>query len=92
MNKWVSISVLTVALAVSSVAFAQQLPVDNVGRRHPNLEAAQHLCTKAFEKLVASQKANEFDEGGHAEKAKELLDQVNAEIAKAAEFDNSRKK
>lgn len=94
MNKLVSVSVLALLLAVSGVASAQAqpVPVDNVGKRHPNLEAAQRLCTKAFEKLVASQRSNEFDEGGHAQRAKDLLDQVNAEIKKAAEFDNTHRR
>jgi hypothetical protein len=75
-------------LAISSGAFAQ--PVDNVNPvRHPNLAAAQRLSTQAFQKLTASQQANEFDEGGHAAKAKELLEQVNREIGAAAAFDNA---
>lgn len=76
MNKLVL--VLSLYLVVAGSAFAQGKPVDNVGNRHPNLEEAQRLCTQAWEKLVASQKA------------KELLDQVNREIKAAAEFDNHK--
>jgi len=77
-------------LAISYGAFAQPVPADNVsGRLHPNLAAAQRLCTQAYEKLSASQRANEFDEGGHAARAKELLDQANQEIKAAAMADNS---
>ena len=66
-----------------------QLPKDNVSaRRHPNLAAAQRLCTQAYEKIVAAQKANEWDMQGHAQKAKELLDQVNHELKEAAEAAN----
>jgi hypothetical protein len=50
------------------------------GVRHPNLYAAQKLSAQAFAKLEAAQQANEYDLGGHAQKAKELLEQVNAEI------------
>ena len=47
---------------------------------HPNLMAAEKLCAQAFEKLEAAQVANEYDLGGHAKKAKDLLDQARAEI------------
>ena len=65
-------------------------PVDNVSHaRHPNIAAAQHLATQAFEKIVAAQKANEFDLGGHAQKAKDLLEQANRELKDAAETSNA---
>jgi hypothetical protein len=72
-------AVLTVSVAVAAP------PVDNVSaNRHPNLAAAQRLATQAYEKISAAQTANEFDMGGHAAKAKELLDQVNHELKEAA--------
>jgi hypothetical protein len=95
MNKWISTLALGVALAIPvGAVFAQAAhpPAQNVGKKHPNLEAAQRLATQAYQKLAASQAANEFDEGGHAQKAKELLDQVNQQIKQAAEFDNSKGK
>ncbi|MEO8706240.1 MAG: hypothetical protein ABI867_39790 [Kofleriaceae bacterium] len=52
---------------------------------HPNLAAAQKLAAQAYDKLEASQKANEYDLGGHAAKAKDLLKQANAEILLAAQ-------
>jgi len=52
---------------------------------HPNLAAAQKLALQAFDKLEAAQKANEYDLGGHAARAKDLLKQANAEIKLAAE-------
>ncbi len=68
-------------------------PMNNVsGRKHPNLAAAQHLSTQAYEKISAAQAANEFDMGGHAKKAKELLEQANAEIKMAAEAANENAK
>ena len=75
--------VVAAALLVSSVASAQQ-PVENVGKRHPNLEAAQHLIEQAFQKISDAQRANEFDMGGHAQKAKQLLDEASNEIKAAA--------
>lgn len=75
------------ALAATIVAAA---PANNVSRaRHPNIAAAQHLTTQAYEKIEAAQRANEFDLGGHAQKAKDLLDQANRELKAAAETSNA---
>jgi len=85
---------VTVALAggllVAATALAQK-PVQNVSpARHPNLAAAQHLVDQAFNKVTAAQRANEFDLQGHAAKAKELLEQANAELKQAAIASNHR--
>ncbi|HYS05736.1 MAG TPA: hypothetical protein VEW47_11150 [Candidatus Dormibacteraeota bacterium] len=61
--------------------------MDSSGR-HPNLAAAQRLAWEAFEKIAAAQRANEWDMNGHAQKAKELLDQVSIELKEAAEAAN----
>lgn len=83
---------LGVALVCGGLVVAQK-PVDNVsGKRHPNLAAAQHLSTEAFEKIKAAQQANEWDMSGHAAKAKELLEQVNNELKQAAEAANHNHK
>jgi hypothetical protein len=77
---------------LSGVSVAQKKPVENVSaKRHPNLAAAQRLSEQAFNKITAAQKANEWDMEGHAQKAKELLDQVNNELKKAAEAANKNK-
>ena len=60
-------------------AVAQRLP-----SRHPNIAAAQRLTQQAYEKLVSAQQANEWDMEGHAQKAKNLLDEVNRELKIAA--------
>jgi hypothetical protein len=87
-NLLVSI-VLALALLCTGFVFAQKKPVQNVNaKRHPNIAAAQRLSVQAYEKIVAAQQANEWDLGGHAQKAKELLDQVNQELKKAAEVSN----
>ena len=68
-----------------------QRPPENVSpKRHPNIAAAQRLVEQAFNRITAAQEANEFDLGGHAAKAKELLDQVNKELKLAAEAANRR--
>ena len=83
--------VMAFALLIGAAAFAQK-PARNVsGARHPNLAAAQRLAAQAYQKIVAAQQANEFDLKGHAQKAKELLDQVNNELKQAAEASNQRK-
>ena len=76
---------------LSGVALAQK-PARNVNpNRHPNIAAAQRLCYEAFEKITVAQQANEFDMKGHAAKAKELLEQANAELKLAAEAANVAK-
>jgi len=78
-------------LIVGGYAIAQPPPKKNIsGARHPNLAAAQRLTAQAFEKITAAQEANEFDLGGHAAKAKALLDQANNELKQAAETANRR--
>jgi len=78
------VAVVVLLLIIGGLALAQR-PAENVsGRRHPNLAAAQRLSEKAYEKIVAAQQANEWDMHGHAQKAKELLDQVNKELKEAA--------
>jgi hypothetical protein len=62
------------------------------GGKHPNLAAAQRLSHQAFEKIVAAQQANEWDLAGHAQKAKDLLDQANRELKQAAEASNRNHK
>jgi hypothetical protein len=80
-------------LILTGVAFAQKPPVRNVSPgRHPNLAAAQNHCQQAFDRIIAAQRANEWDMNGHAQKAKELLDQANRELKQAAEAANENKK
>jgi hypothetical protein len=77
-------------LLIAATTLAQR-PARNVSpRRHPNLAAAQHLVEQAFNRVTAAQKANEFDLDGHAAKAKDLLDQANAELKRAAEASNRK--
>jgi hypothetical protein len=70
-----------------------QMPKQNVsGARHPNLAAAQRLSRNAWQKVVDAQQANEWDMQGHAQKAKDLLDQANSELKLAAGAANRNKK
>jgi len=73
---------LVIALAIAaplSLALAQKKKADGK-YSHPNLMAADRLCSQAFTKLEAAQAANEYDLGGHAAKAKSLLKQAQDEI------------
>ena len=78
-------------LLVTGFALAQR-PKENVSRgRHPNLAAAQRLSEQAWQRIIAAQRANEWDMQGHAQRAKELLDQVNNELKQAAGAANRNK-
>jgi len=80
-------------LLLLGVAALAQKPVRNVAPgRHPNLAAAQRLSAQAYNKIVAAQQANEWDLAGHAQKAKDLLDQANRELKQAAEAANRNAK
>jgi F0F1-type ATP synthase membrane subunit b/b' len=88
----VQAAVIGCILLAGGVAVAQK-PVRNVsGARHPNLAAAQRHCDMAYQKIVAAQQANEWDMQGHAQKAKDLLDQANRELKQAAEAANRNAK
>jgi F0F1-type ATP synthase membrane subunit b/b' len=81
------------ALLLCSAAVFAAKPVRNVsGKRHPNIAAAQKMSQQAFEKITEAQRANEWDMEGHAQKAKELLEQVNNELKLAAEAANKNAK
>ena len=83
---------LAVSVLMTGTMLAQrQQPPQNVSaKKHPNLAAAQRLVDQAFAKVSAAQDANEFDLGGHAAKAKQLLDEANKELKAAAETANKR--
>jgi hypothetical protein len=85
MKKKIQIGAAGLALFVAGFALAQA-PEQDVGRRHPNLAAAQQYCRQAFDAISAAQQANEGDLGGHAQRAKQLLDQASHELKEPAEY------
>ena len=92
MKQFAIVGILATMAFASSAVFADP-PVKNVsGNRHPNIAAAQRLTANAYQKIVAAQEANEFDLGGHAAKAKDLLDQANSELKQAAQTANKNGK
>jgi len=85
MRKTRILAVVVALLFIIGIVVVAQPPQRNVsGRRHPNIAAAQRLAQQAWEKIVAAQQANEWDMQGHAQHAKELLDQANRELKAAA--------
>jgi len=62
-------------------------PVD-VGERHGNMRAAQQLIQQAWIKVDSAQQDNNYNLGGHAGRAKELLSQASSEIKESAEQAN----
>ena len=91
-RKWVVGSLLGLGLVAGGVTIAQGPPVENVGRRHPNIMAAQRLVDQAYNRIVDAQHANEWDMDGHAQRAKELLDQANRELKAAAQAANHNRR
>jgi len=92
MNKTFFRLIVAASLLCGGVAIAQK-PVQNVNpHHHPNLAAAQRFSEQAYQKIVAAQEANEWDMEGHAQKAKDLLDQANQQIKLAAEWANKNHK
>ena len=79
-------------LLLSVTAIYAEEPVLNVNPKlHPSLAAAQRLSRQAYNKIVEAQKSNEWDMNGHAQRAKELLDQVNEELKLAAKAANKNR-
>ena len=85
-KSFIVIFVMAAVLAVGAAAFGQQVSK----ALHPNLAAAQGFIERAINKITAAQQANEYDMGGHAAKAKALLDQAFVEIKLAAEAANKQ--
>jgi hypothetical protein len=82
--------VLGSLLLIGSAAVGQ--PAKNINKgAHPNLARAQTQAQNAYNSVVMAQEANEWDLGGHAQKAKNLLDEVNKELKLAAEQSNKNK-
>jgi len=86
------IGVFTATLTVVlfwGVALAQE-PVVNIDKKHhPNLAEAQRLVVEANHYIAEAQKDNRYDMKGHAEKARQLLVQVDQELRAAADAANA---
>ncbi len=80
-----------ILLPVGGLAVAQHPEKNISAQKHPNLAAAQRLCGQASERILEAQRANEWDMGGHAQKAKNLLEEAAHELKLAAEAANRNK-
>jgi hypothetical protein len=88
-----TLGALLVTMLIGVGTAIAQAPKENVSKGlHPNIARAQLQSHNAYESVIAAQRANEFDLGGHAQKAKELLEQANSELKLAAEQSNANKK
>jgi len=74
------------------ITLAQEPVLDIDPKIHPNLAAAQRHVVEANKEIATAQKDNRYDMKGHAEKARELLAQVNRELKAAAEAANAARK
>jgi len=77
------------AVLFCGVTLAQEPVLDIDKGKHPNLAEAQRLVVQANHAIATAQKDNRYDMKGHAEKARELLAQVNQELKAAAEAANA---
>jgi hypothetical protein len=83
-RNFVSGCLVSAGTLASGVTIAEAQPERNIGRRHPNLAEAQSLAQQAYDRIVAAQRANEWDMDGHAARAKDLLAQASRELKEAA--------
>lgn len=66
-------------------------PVLNVDPAlHGNIAAAQQFSRQAYDSVTLAQQANDYNLGGHAARAKDLLRQANEEMKLAALSANQR--
>ena len=87
-NKTSLFPAVLMALLLGGATLAQE-PVQDINPKfHPNLAAAQKHVVEANTAIATAQKANKYDMKGHAEKARQLLVEVNNELKAAAEAAN----
>ncbi len=79
-------------LAFCLILTAQEPVVDIDTNIHPNLAEAQRLVVEANHYVEVAQKDNRYKMGGHAERARVLLVQVNDELKAAAAAANAARK
>jgi len=78
-------SKMKIVMLTAVLAFTGGILTAGPMRHHPNLEAARNDLNKAWEHISAAQSSNEYDMGGHAAKAKELISSAKEEVRMAAE-------
>ena len=78
-----------VVYAQAPTVVYMQAPVVNIGERHGNLRSAQSYIVQSYQKIERAQHDNDGQLGGHAQRAKELLIQADAELRLAANVANA---
>jgi hypothetical protein len=73
------------ALALSLVSGCAVADDGYFMSRHPNIEAASFDAQQAIDRMHAAQQANDYDMGGHAGRAIQLLREAQYEMQAAAE-------
>lgn len=82
----IGFSFLTAMIFIWTVEAQAPGPVVNIDpNQHGNLAAAQSDIVDAYQRIDAAQSANNNHLGGHAQKAKDLLTQADAELRLAAD-------
>jgi hypothetical protein len=83
--------ILVAGLAMAAtLAIAQT--VQNVDpSRHGNLAAAQSLIAQAYQRMTEAQQSNNYELGGHAARARQLLNEAATEIGLAAATADGRR-
>jgi hypothetical protein len=82
-------ALIVTAMLFCGATLAQEPVVDIDAKLHPNLAEAQRHVVEANRLVATAQKDNKDDMQGHAEKARDLLVQVNKELKLAAEAANA---
>ena len=82
---------LRLVLGCSGALIAQQ-PVVDIGNRHGNLRAAQQYIQAAWQRIDSAQADNNYNLGGHAGRAKDLLVQADEELRLAANVANQHER
>ena len=88
-NKARVFAALLSALLLCSLTIAQEPVLDIDPKIHSNLAEAQKHVVEANRFIREAQKDKHYDMKGHAEKARDLLVQVNRELKLAAESANA---
>jgi hypothetical protein len=77
-----------VAAIVTAGCAVAQVPGVDIGSRHGNLRNAQELIGQAYKLIGTAQADNQDQLGGHAQRAKDLLMEADAELRLAANVSN----
>ncbi|MBB3228228.1 hypothetical protein FHW69_002863 [Luteibacter sp. Sphag1AF] len=93
MKKTLFTGIILVATSTFGCAtMAQQPPRVDIGSRHGNLRDAQQHIVQAWQLISTAQYDNDSRLGGHAARAKELLNEANEELRLAADVANEHER